>query len=370
MSDIQDISIISTKEVDTPKPHTVYVIQVTTPTRTWTVSRRYNDFVALHAELKSSTGQEPPSPLPPKTWGGLSLGKNNQDKVRERKPLLEQYLRSILNTKSHLWRSAYTFSDFLSIPSHTNSSNSSHPKAGAKFTPQSWLLEHAALQTVLRSARSALLKRDALASMSNATGSRSAAVEAKRHLKEVGNRLEILGKGLTQLRDIGEGEMRRREELVEGLKVERESLSRMAEAGVRSAPSLSGNGTTAGSGTAAGNGADGRRGETSPWTLPGQPMPGALPSGRVFGARQPPQETEQTRPLDDRQLLQFQTDTMAQQDDQLQNLSRLLQTQRRMGEEIHQEIESQNELLEHIEQSVDKTGRKLGKAKREMNRLN
>lgn len=27
MSDIQDISIISTKEVDTPKPHTVYVIQ-------------------------------------------------------------------------------------------------------------------------------------------------------------------------------------------------------------------------------------------------------------------------------------------------------------------------------------------------------
>lgn len=55
-------------------------ILVTTPTRTWTVSRRYNDFVALDAELKSSTGQEPPSPLPPKTWG-LSLGKNNKDKV-------------------------------------------------------------------------------------------------------------------------------------------------------------------------------------------------------------------------------------------------------------------------------------------------
>ena len=56
-------------------------ILVTTPTRTWTVSRRYNDFVALDAELKSSTGQEPPSPLPPKTWG-LSLGKNNRDRVR------------------------------------------------------------------------------------------------------------------------------------------------------------------------------------------------------------------------------------------------------------------------------------------------
>ncbi|OXG30167.1 hypothetical protein C367_01842 [Cryptococcus neoformans Ze90-1] len=363
MSNIQNISIISTKEVDTPKPHTVYVIQVTTPTRTWTVSRRYNDFVALDAELKSSTGQEPPSPLPPKTWG-LSLGKNNEDKVRERKPLLEQYLRSILNTKSHLWRSAYTFSDFLSIPSHTSSANSSTQKPTTKFTSQSWLLEHAALQTVLRSARSALLKRDALASMSNATGSRSAGVEAKRHLKEVGNRLEALEKGLTQLRDIGEGEIRRREELIEGLKVERGSLARMAEAGVRTAPSLSGNGVTAGSET------EGRRGEAFSWALPGQSMPGALPSGRVFGGRQPPQETEQTRPLDDRQLLQLQTNHMAQQDDQLQNLSRLLQTQRRMGEEIHQEIESQNELLEHIEQGVDKTGRKLGKAKREMNRLN
>lgn len=200
--------------------------------------------------------------------------------------------------------------------------------------------------------------------MSNATGSRSAGVEAKRHLKEVGNRLEALEKGLSQLRDIGQGELRRREELVEGLKVEAGSLTRMAEAGVRTAPSLSDNGTTGGSGTA------GRRGEASPWTLPAQSMPGALPSGRVFGSHQPPQETEQTRPLDDRQLLQLQTNHMAQQDDQLQNLSRVLQTQRRMGEEIHQEIESQNELLEHIEQGVDKTGRKLGKAKREMNRLN
>lgn len=87
MADIRDIAITSTQTVQQPKPHTTYTIQsayaiedagwhgigefrltfvVTTPTRTWTVSRRYNDFLALQAELASSTGKEPPAPLPGK----------------------------------------------------------------------------------------------------------------------------------------------------------------------------------------------------------------------------------------------------------------------------------------------------------------
>lgn len=32
------------------------------------MNRRYNDFVALDAELRASTGKEPPQPLPPKHW--------------------------------------------------------------------------------------------------------------------------------------------------------------------------------------------------------------------------------------------------------------------------------------------------------------
>lgn len=41
---------------------------VSTPTRTWSVNRRYNDFAALDAELRSATGKETPAPLPPKHW--------------------------------------------------------------------------------------------------------------------------------------------------------------------------------------------------------------------------------------------------------------------------------------------------------------
>ena len=86
-SDIQSISIISTQTVPKPKPHTTYTIQgmsrpvpnyytwlletpglnpVQTPIRTWTIDRRYNDFVALHSELVSSTGKEPPALMPSK----------------------------------------------------------------------------------------------------------------------------------------------------------------------------------------------------------------------------------------------------------------------------------------------------------------
>jgi len=84
MSGVQNITIISAQTVPQPKPHTTYTIQgalgllqelpfgfgilipVSTPMRTWTVDRRYNDFVALNTELVSSTNKQPPAGLPPK----------------------------------------------------------------------------------------------------------------------------------------------------------------------------------------------------------------------------------------------------------------------------------------------------------------
>ena len=114
MSDIQNIAITSTQTVPQPKPHTTYTVQgmlqshlppdclpftspaspgtpsilphltgldghaapylisVSTATRTWDVSRRYNDFVALDAELRSSVGKEPPVGLPGKHMWSLT----------------------------------------------------------------------------------------------------------------------------------------------------------------------------------------------------------------------------------------------------------------------------------------------------------
>jgi hypothetical protein len=128
--------------------------------------------------------------------------------IRERRVLLEAYLRSILTTKDPRWRQAYTFSDFLSVPTpragssssthHSSSSVSGVPAPPDHWTPMTWLAEQGALSSLVRSIRSALLKRDALAGMSDASGSRSASVEAKRLLKELSARLDGLDTGLVR----------------------------------------------------------------------------------------------------------------------------------------------------------------------------
>lgn len=196
--------------------------------------------------------------------------------------------------------------------------------------------------------------------MGDAAGSRGAGVEAKKVLRETGERVDGLERGLGAVRGLGAGEKKRREELVLALRGERGDLQRMAEAGVRTAfaREREAQGTT-----------------DSPAHGQIHRMPGAYvashPPERVFGAaaRHPPQETEATRPLDDRGVLQLQQTQVESQDDQLRELSRLLQKQRRMGEEIHSEVEQQNEMLDEIEGGVDKTQNKLGKAKRQLNRL-
>jgi regulator of vacuolar morphogenesis len=285
--------------------------------------------------------------------------------IRERKVLLEAYLRSILTTKDDRWRKAYTFLDFLAVSSNTrqaathlgepsSSSSSSVPPPPSTYTPQSWLAESTNLQSLLRLTRSALLKRDALASMADASGSRSSGIEAKRLLKEASSRLDGLEGALGSLK-VGDGEKRRREEVVDNLKVERENLRRMIDAGVRTNRDPSTTSTLS---------------NASHQTMPGglfAGMPSQPQPGRVFGRKV--EETAETRPLEDRQLLQLQQSKMENQDQQLGELSKVLLRQRKMGEEIHQEIGEQTDMLEDIDQEVGKVGGKLQRAKRDMNKL-
>lgn len=199
--------------------------------------------------------------------------------------------------------------------------------------------------------------------MSDASGSRSSGIEAKRLLKDLSGRLDALEAALGGLK-VGDGEKRRREELVENFKVERDNLRRMIDAGVRTARDTTSTSAISNSSASAGN------------TMPGGSsalfagMPNQPKTGRVFGRQQPPEETTETRPLDDRQLLQLQQTKMENQDGQLGELSKILRRQRKMGEEIHQEIGEQTEMLEDIDQEVGKVGGKLQRAKRDMNKLN
>jgi regulator of vacuolar morphogenesis len=224
-------------------------------------------------------------------------------------------------------------------------------------------VEHGKVEGNLRNVRSELLKRDALAGMGDAGGSRGASVNAKRLLREVGDKIDMLGRGLDKIGSaVGDGEKKRREEMVEALKNERANLNRMAEVGVRTNRDGGGSGFASHS-----SGAGGAGGGTMPGGGSSSWGNGPIPAGRVFGKKA--EETDETRPLDDRGVLQLQQSKMDGQDSQLRELSKLLQRQKGMGEEIHREIGEQTEILEEIEHGVDKTGNKMAKAKRTMNKL-
>ncbi|GHJ90344.1 hypothetical protein NliqN6_6746 [Naganishia liquefaciens] len=379
MSEIQGIAVVGHQVKKDPKPHVTYSVKVSTSTRTWLVHRRYNDFVALNAELKSSTGKEPPGSLPPKHAWSLTRNVEDPKLVDERQRGLEAYLKTILIHRDPCWRTAFGFLDFLAVPSNTHSARTASatasklasglPAVGGDdttmlHTSTSWMTEYTALQHVLRSVRAALLKRDTLAQLGDASGSRSAAVEAKRSIKELKVRLQGLENGLPLVEGLGQGERSRREGMVDSLKDEITNVEKMADAGIRvSAPPLSAS-------PAGGSRSTTPLNESARTALLG-PSP-APPPSRVFGtgaARTAPQETAQTRPLDADGLVMLQKTQMDQQDAQLTQLSAVLQRQMRIGQEIGREVAEQNEMLDHMSSEADRVGGKLGRAKRQLNRL-
>lgn len=268
-----------------------------------------------------------------------------------------------MTSKSPIWRESYTFLDFLSVPQNTKvNRQNSLGEDSIHWTPANWISEHGKVESALRSIRSELLKRDALASMGDAAGSRGASVNAKRLIREVGDKIDILARGLEGIANaVGDGEKKRRGEMVDALRNERGDLSRMAEVGVRTNREPTSASTTSVGGSMSG-------GSGSLWAPNNSGGSFGATPGRVFGKK--PEETDETRPLDDRGLLQLQQTKMDGQDNQLKELSKILQRQRGMGEEIHKEIGEQSDMLDEIEQGVDKVGSKMARAKRNMNKLN
>jgi regulator of vacuolar morphogenesis len=99
------------------------------------------------------------------------------------------------------------------------------------------------------------------------------------------------------------------------------------------------------------------------------PPRGGKSFGRVFGAAAKPQETEETRPLDDHGLFMLQEQKMQQQDVDVSQLTAVLQRQRHLGEAISNELQIQIELLDDLANQVDATSGKIASTNREMGRL-
>jgi regulator of vacuolar morphogenesis len=395
---IQAVYVRGYEQRPEPKPHVVFRIDIQAHVRSWQMWRRYSEFVDLHTELTKSAGAPPPSALPPKHAFAMLRSPKNETLLEERRVGLETYLRAIVSAKDSRWLDTFTFRDFLGVPigkqavpgtSDPGGNNSSREHyGGTQFTSSTWLDEHLDLQARVRDVRASINRRDALSDRGDVAAAHTTNVQAKKKLAGVLTRIGALAEGLDVLarRGMNEGELQRRTDMVARLQDDCEKIAKMltvarqttttaaaaaaARVALGSTPSERNNPTVvSGSDRAALLGVGGGGNGSSSAGASGGFAASSIPIARVFGAPQPPKETEQTRPLDDTGLLQLQQAKMDQQDAQLSQLTAILQRQKQLGSAISNELAQHIELLDDLANDVDRVGGKLTSAKKQLNRL-
>lgn len=338
---------------ETTKPFTLYNITLRLPLRSFVVQKRYSDFRQLHETLTEQAGSPPPEPLPGKHW--LKSTVTHPDLADQRRTGLERYLRVIAESPDRRWRDTAGWRGFLNLP---NSSSGSAVSAGGTVgnaaagaaDPHTWLDVQRELRQTLQDARQSLSRRDD--SSSHANGGGSAAIEAgaaaKRALVKSGSLIATLTDGLAKMQKskrIGDGELRRRRDLVAAARLERDGLERLAS---------SSSSASAASSAAAASKADLLAGAASSSSGGGRKAGGG---GRVLGAPLP--ETERTRELDNQGVLQLQRQELEQQDADVSQLAAVIRRQKELGIQIGEEAERQKEMLDMLDDDVDRVQGKV-----------
>ncbi|KAN0114802.1 Phox-like protein [Hyaloscypha variabilis] len=368
-----EISIPSTilSSADSSKPYTLYNITLRLPLRTFVVQKRYSDFVSLHQALISVVSSPPPVPLPAKSW--FKSTASSPELTEERRKGLESYLRTIAENPDRRWRETPAWRSFLNLPSTGASSASSARKelveanqrmgtnAGQSASdPGVWLDLHREMKNQLHDARLFLGRRDGA---TTAQGQYEAGANAKKCLVKAAGLISNLEEGLKILSEgekrgegssrVGAGELRRRRDLLGSAKVEREGLEKLAVS--LAVKNQNGKGEN--------TGALATMQDKNALFGPGV----SRPSGRVLGAPVP--ETDKTRELDNEGVVQLQRQLMRDQDLDVEELGKIVRRQKEMGLAINSELELQKELLDKVDQDVDRVKGKIDIAKKRVNKI-
>lgn len=355
-----EISIPSTTVSDTNKPYTIYNITLRLPLRSFTVKKRYSDFTPLHDALTSQAGSPPPVSLPAKSWFSRTV--SNPDLTEERRQGLQQYLQTINESNDSRWRNTSAWRTFLNLPSSTLSQMGSKAGAlhsilsgpgggGAPITDATvWLDCHRDVKSQLHDARLHLTSRD---QASTPQKQHEASAAAKSCLVKAGGMIQALEEGLKNIQQpsigwgsqkLGEGELRRRKDLIATAKKEKEGLENLLNA-MATKSKL--------------DAAVATMHDT-------QKLVGIKPktSGRVLG-----KETAETRELDNNGVLQLQKQKMADQDLNVEELRKIVQRQRELGVAINNELEVQNDMLRMVDEDTDRVQTKVEIAKKRIGRI-
>ncbi|BCR85371.1 Qc-SNARE protein [Aspergillus chevalieri] len=390
-----EISIPTTSLSPTSPPYTLYNITLRLPLRSFTLSKRYSDFSSFHTALTSQTTSPPPSPLPPKSWFANTV--SNASLREERRIGLESYLRAINNDPDPQWRNSSAWRAFLNLPntpsgatgtngSHTTSARlhaaitdpaaASGPGGGGKAItdPTLWLDCFRDMKAHLHDARLQLTRRD---QETTPQKQHESSAMAKSALVRAGSLIAALEEGLKNLGDmssskgknggdsrsqsrerkgngwsdgvvLGDGELRRRKDLLVNARKEKDGLEDLLNAMA----------------------AKGRIDNAVASLEDKEALVGSARtrkparSGRVLG-----KETERTRELDNQGVLQLQRETMQDQDLGLEELRKIVARQKELGIAINGELQVQNDLLRLADEDADRLQGKLDISKKRLGKI-
>ncbi len=354
------------------KAYTLYHIVLQLPLRKHEIGKRYTDFGNLNEQLVSQAGQAPPASIPAKSWFRRTV--NSEALTEERRQALEKYVKCIVESDDARWRSSSAWRSFLNLPSGTASSNTNgtissskrRESAGGIKDPNEWLDAHRELKDQIQSARQLLKQREAA---TTAQAQHSASAEAKGGLVRAAAAITQLDDGLKSIasaskgddagwggsKRLGDGELRRRRDLLGAAKKEVEGL----EAVLRSMVTKSSNVTSAVQTGAVATSGD----KDGLW----KGTAAAKPSGRVLGG--PLKETERTRELDNSGVLQLQTQIMEDQEEDVMSLGKTVAKLKDMGIMVNEELTIQNEMLGLLENDTDRVQGKIDVAKKRIGKI-
>lgn len=240
------------------------------------------------------------------------------------------------------------------------------PGEGAAGDPTVWLDVLREMKGLLHDARLFLGKRDGA---TTAQAQHEAGANAKRCLVKAGTLLVSLEEGLKGMAEegrgaggawggkaaVGEGELRRRRDLLASARVEKDGLEKLSVSlAVKSQGGAESNGAGAPVAT---------QRDKSALFGPGV----ARPSGRVLGVPVP--ETDKTRELDNEGVLQLQKQIMRDQDLDVGELAKIVRRQKDMGIAINEELEDQIRMLERVDEDVDRVKGKIDIAKKRIGKI-
>lgn len=355
MAPAVEIAIPNTQVSNSTKPYTLYNITLRLPLRSFTVQKRYSDFVCLHQSITSQADAPPPASLPGKSWFVRTI--SNPQLTEERRKGLETYLKTINEDSDARWRSTSAWRTFLNLPSTIASSASSTasglhgaltgPNGGGApiVDPTVWLDCYRDLKVQLHDARLHLTRRD---QATKAQEQHDSSAQAKRCLVKAGSMISALDQGLKNQAGppadiLGEGELRRRRDLIAGARKEKEGLEDLLNAMA----------------------AKSKLDNTVAAAQQKQALVGSQPKqGRVLG-----RETAKTRELDNQGVLQLQKQMMQEQDLDVEELRKVVVRQKELGIAINNELEVQNEMLKMADEDVDRLQGKLVVAKKRIGKI-